>query len=117
MIGPVRPAEIAVPSGPQSTVAAALSQAISPVTKARKPSVQRFSDVLICARSKRRGRADTGILPSRVSSTSQTTSITSPIDSATHGYAVLSIGDRSDEPAHAAMGSAQMMLLKAANPV
>ena len=116
-MGPTLPAPIAVPSGVQSTVAAPFSHAMSPVMKAATASVHRFSDRDICCRSKRRWRAVTGTAPSRVSRTIQTASITRPIPSATHGYAVLSMGERSAEPAHAAIGSAQIRLESAAKPV
>src|SRR5439155_1757782 len=84
--------------------AAPFSHAMSPVMKAATASVHRFSDRDICCRSKRRWRAVTGTAPSRVSRTIQTASITRPIPSATHGYAVLSMGERSAEPAHADIG-------------
>ena len=84
---------------------------------AAQTSVQRFSCAVIWPRSKRRCRVETLILPNLVNRTIQTTSITSPIASATHGYAVLSIGERSEEPAQAAIGTAQMTLLIAAKPV
>jgi hypothetical protein len=48
---------------------------------------------------------------------SQTTNITAPIVNAIVGVAVLSTGERSLDPAHAAIGSAQMTLLIAAKPV
>src|SRR4029077_16113772 len=58
-IGPISPAPIAEPSGPQSTVAAALSHAMSPSAKAKHPKVQRFSDGDIWEMSNRRWRVDT----------------------------------------------------------
>src|ERR1700674_5974656 len=100
--------------GAQSTVVAALSQAISPAPKATSASVQRFSDADIWAMSRRRWRGVTGMRASRVRITSQIANITIPIESATHGYAVLSMGERSDDPAQAAMGRNQMRLVRAA---
>ena len=79
------PFAIALVSGAQSTVAAALSQAMSPVANAMVARVQRFSAVDIWPRSKRRWRVVTVMVRSRVSSTSQTASIDRPMASATQG--------------------------------
>src|SRR5690348_18297517 len=112
-MGPVFPAPIAFPSGPQSTVAAAFSHAIRPVANAAHASVQRFSDVDIWPMSKRRCRVETLKRPRLAMRPSQTTSITAPMVNAIVGVAVLSTGERSADPAHAAIGSAQITLLKA----
>src|SRR5207244_6236043 len=71
MIGPVLPAPIALPRGPQSTVAAAFSHAMRPVMNAAQTSVQRFSCAVIWPRSKRRCRVETLILPNLVNRTIQ----------------------------------------------
>src|SRR5450759_2770927 len=116
-IGPSLPEASAGPSGVQSTVAAAFSQAMRPAPNATTASAQRFSDRDICVRSRRRWRGATGVLAIHASKANQTTSITRPIASATLGYAVWSIGERSDDPAQAAIGSAQITLVIAAAPV
>ena len=67
--------------------------------------------------SKRRCRRETWILPRLAIRISQTTNITAPIVKAIVGVAVLSTGERSLDPAQAAIGSAQMTLLMAAKPV
>src|ERR1700682_719867 len=116
-IGPSLPEPTAGPRGAQSTVAAALSHAIRPAPNATSASVQRFSDRDICARSRRRWRGETGARAISARRANQTMSITMPTIKATRGYAVLSMGDRSDDPAHAAIGSAQIRLVTAAAPV
>ena len=71
--------------GPQSTVAAALSQAMRPAPNAISASVQRFSDWDIWFRSRRRWRGATGVFAIHPSRRNQATNITRPIASATLG--------------------------------
>src|ERR1700716_834897 len=108
---------MAEPRGPQSTVAAAVSQAISPVAKAAQARVQRFSEGDICVISKRRCRGETRIRPRLAMRPSHTTSMTTPIPRAIEGAAVRSIGERAADPGRAAIGRAQIRLVMAAKPV